>query len=203
MPGGDRPGHLLRPCAAAGPDRLGCLPGIARRRHSESGPGPCKLEVGRVQAPRRVIGMFGRTQDTGTGPIPGPGPPSRRREGHSAESPSPRLSPAAADCAAAAGLDWCVAILPPVAPLLRRQPTSVARRPGASTSLHSEEQNAIAPKLRQIPHLDKVPNAPTSRLLRRQPTPVARRRPAAITKPDISPEIPDFSRVDFSRIFLG
>jgi hypothetical protein len=29
--------------------------------------------------------------------------------------------------------------------------------------LHSEEQNAIAPRLRQIPHLDKVPNAPKSR----------------------------------------
>jgi hypothetical protein len=29
--------------------------------------------------------------------------------------------------------------------------------------LHSEEQNAIAPTLRQIPRLDKAPNAPTSR----------------------------------------
>jgi hypothetical protein len=29
--------------------------------------------------------------------------------------------------------------------------------------LHSEEQDAINPKLRQMPHLDKAPNAPTHR----------------------------------------
>jgi hypothetical protein len=38
--------------------------------------------------------------------------------------------------------------------------------PRGHPPLHSEEQNAIAQTLRQIPHLDKAPNAPTNRTAR-------------------------------------
>ncbi len=51
---------------------------------------------------------------------------------------------------------WCVALRACVCA------RAYAWMDPAGTLLHSEEQNAITPKLRQMPHLDKAPNAPTS-----------------------------------------